>query len=380
MTEQDADDLYERAPCGLLSTGSDGTIVRANATFLEWLGYDEADVVGRRRFQELLTPGGQIYHETHYAPLLQMQGAAREIAVEFVAADGRRLPALVSSVAHPDAAGGPGVIRTVVFEAGGRRAYERELLRARQQAEASEARARELAASLRETFIPAAPPHIPGLDVAGVYRPAGVGDEVGGDFYDVFEVASGDWAIVLGDVMGKGVGAASVTSLMRHATRAAAVGARQPAPVLRLLNEALHRHDTDRFCTAVYARVRIREESTTLTVASAGHPLPLLVPADGPPRPVGRPGTLLGVLPEIDVWDVAVELDPGDAVVFFSDGVTEGRHDGDFFGDLRLAETTAGRDATAASLAERLVETVVEFQAGLPRDDIAVVVLRVPLS
>ena len=380
MLERDTDDLYEHAPTGYLSTLPDGTIVRANATFLEWIGIAEEELVGRRRFHELLTPGGRIYHETHYAPLLRMQGSVREIAVEFVAGDGRRLPALVSSVLHRDDGGEPVVVRTAVFEASDRRAYEQELLRARQRAEESEAHARELARTLQETLIPAAPPHIPGLDVAGVYRPAGRGDEVGGDFYDVFEVAEGDWAVVLGDVMGKGVGAATVTALMRYAARAAAVGARAPAPVLRLLNEALRRHDTDRFCTAVYGRVRLagRGEPTTLTVATAGHPLPLLVPAAGRPRWIGRVGSLLGVLSELDVVDVAVELHAGDAVVFFSDGVTEGRQGRDLFGEIRLVGAAASPAASAAELAERVVDAVVEFQGGLPRDDIAVVVLRVP--
>ena len=91
-----AEDLYENAPCGYLSASPDGTIVRVNATFLGWTGYTREALVGTRRFQDLLSPGGRIYHETHYAPLLRMQGSVREIAVDIVAADGRRLPVLVN--------------------------------------------------------------------------------------------------------------------------------------------------------------------------------------------------------------------------------------------------------------------------------------------
>ncbi|HEV7784160.1 MAG TPA: PAS domain-containing protein, partial [Thermoanaerobaculia bacterium] len=90
LFEESAEDLYEHAPCGYLSTLPGGIIVKVNQTFLTWTGYERRDLVGRKRFQELLTPGGRIYHETHYAPLLQMQGSVREIAVEVIRADGRR--------------------------------------------------------------------------------------------------------------------------------------------------------------------------------------------------------------------------------------------------------------------------------------------------
>ena len=95
--DESAEDLYENAPCGYLSTDPDGLIVRVNATFLRWTGHRREELVGRRRFAELLTGGGRIYHETHYAPLLRMQGSVREIALDIVRADGTRLPVLVNS-------------------------------------------------------------------------------------------------------------------------------------------------------------------------------------------------------------------------------------------------------------------------------------------
>ncbi len=135
MLDESAEDLFEHAPCGYLSTLPDGKIVRVNETFLTWTGHTREALLGRRRFVELLTPGGRIYHETHYAPLLQMQGAVREIALEIVCADGRRLPVLVNSTLRADAGGRPLVIRTTVFDATDRKAYERELMRARERAQ-----------------------------------------------------------------------------------------------------------------------------------------------------------------------------------------------------------------------------------------------------
>ncbi len=133
--EESVEDLYDNAPCGYLSALSGGLIVKVNQTFLAWTGHRREDLVGRRRFQDLLTAGGRIFHETHYAPLLRMQGAVREIAVDLVCADGRRLPALINSTLKKDADGDPLLVRTTVFNATDRKEYERELLRERQRAE-----------------------------------------------------------------------------------------------------------------------------------------------------------------------------------------------------------------------------------------------------
>jgi serine/threonine-protein kinase RsbW len=138
--DEDPGDLYDHAPCGYLTMLPDGTIVRVNETFLQWTGYRRADLVGQRRFRDLLSSGGRIYHETHYAPLLSMQDEAHEVAFDVICADGRRLPTLVNSTMGRDAEGRPRVIRTTVFNATERRGYEQELLAARRAAEASEQR------------------------------------------------------------------------------------------------------------------------------------------------------------------------------------------------------------------------------------------------
>lgn len=379
LLDDDAQTLYDRAPCGYLSTTPDGTIIKANATFLTLTGYSRDTLVGHKRFVELLTAGGRIYHETHYAPMLRMHGVAREIALELVCAEGRRLPVLVNAVLDRDPSGNPVVIRTAVFDASHRRDYEQELLREKQRAEVSEARAIALARTLQQTLIPPVLPLIDGLDVGAEYRPAGDGSEVGGDFYDIFQ-AGEDWVVVVGDVCGKGAEAAVVTALARYTLRAAAVQDPSPAAALGLLNDALARADTSRFCTAVVLRLTRDGDVWRITSASAGHPLPLRVNAAGTASVIGRAGSLVGVLDEIDLTEDQIHAGAGDVVVLYTDGVTEGRApDGSFYGEQRLLAllTTTTRRA-APEIAAALLVDVLDFQQGTARDDIAIVTLKVP--
>jgi sigma-B regulation protein RsbU (phosphoserine phosphatase) len=379
LLEDDAEQLYERAPCGYLSTTPDGMIVKVNQTFLALTGHPRDALIGQRTFADLLSAGGRIYHETHYAPMLQMQDSVRGIALDLVRADGRRIPVLVNSVLERNADGTPRVVRTAVFDATERRAYERELLRAKQRAEESEARATAMARALQRTLIPPAPPEVPGLDVAAGYRPAGAGDEVGGDFYDIFPVAAGDWVVVLGDVSGKGVQAAVVTALARHTIREASVRLETPSEVLRALSEVLLDHETDRFCTAVSLRLRMQDGGWQITVSSGGHPMPLLVSAHGDPVELGTPGSLLGAIEPVELHDTSTSLDPGDAIVLYTDGVTEGRRGREFYGEERLeAAVRRGQGSTSSTFVDAVIDDVLAFQGHDARDDIAVVVVRAP--
>jgi PAS domain S-box-containing protein len=138
VLEENAEDLYEHAPCGYVSTDLAGVILRLNQTLLRWLGYDRSDLVGRRRLQDLFTAGGRIFHETHIAPLLRMQGAVRSIAVDIARANGAPLPVLLHADIKKNAAGEPALIRTTLFDASDRKEYERELVRARKKAEAAD--------------------------------------------------------------------------------------------------------------------------------------------------------------------------------------------------------------------------------------------------
>lgn len=378
LLDDDPQDLYDSAPCGYLSTLPDGTIVKANHTFFAWTGLHPDEVIGRRRFQDLLPVGDRIFYETHYAPLLRMQGAVREIAIELVLPDGSRLPVLANSVMKVDGEGEPQLVRTVVFDARERRAYEQELVEALRRAEASEARALALARTLQSTFLPPTTPVVPGLDIAGTYRPAGDGSEVGGDFYDVFPTGRGTWAVVLGDVSGKGAAAAVVTALVRYTVRGEVLHSSSPAEVLGLVHQAMVREHPERFCTAVLFELEVEPEGVAVTMAVGGHELPLHV-ADHRVAKVGATGSILGILPTARLTDVSFVLRPGEVLVSYTDGISEARDEGVFFGDDRAAEVVAelvGGDA--AAIADGLAEAAVSFQHGNTRDDIAVVVLRVP--
>jgi sigma-B regulation protein RsbU (phosphoserine phosphatase) len=378
LRDDDPETLYDVAPCGYLSTTPDGTIVKVNQTFLTWTGFTRDELVGQRTFAQLLSPGGRIYHETHYAPLLRMSDNVREIALDVVRADGMRLPVLVNSVLHRDPSGQPHVIRTAIFDATDRRGYERELLRAKELAEESEARALLLARTLQQTLIPPSPPEIPHLDVAAAYRPAGDGGVVGGDFYDVFQIAGDDWVALIGDVCGKGVEAAVVTAVARHTLRAAAVRFARPSEALAILDDVLLRHETDRFCTVAIVRLHRHGDGWTATWSSGGHPRPLLLRTGAAPEWLGPEGSLLGVLESASFTDASTELRAGDALVLYTDGVTEGRRDREFYGEARLAAAVRGAPASAATMTDALVSDVVSFQRDVPRDDIAVVTIRVP--
>jgi sigma-B regulation protein RsbU (phosphoserine phosphatase) len=377
LLDDDPEKLYDRAPCGYLSTTPEGRILKVNQTLLTWLGHQRAELL-QRSFVDLLTPGGRLYHETHYAPMLRLQGSVREIALEMVCADGRRMPVLVNANLDVDAAGQPVVVRIAVFDATERREYERELLRAKQRAEESDQRSRELARTLQQTLLPPSEPRIPGLDVAAAFRPSVLGVDIGGDFYDVFEVADGDWVAVIGDVCGKGVQAAILTALVRHTLRGVAVGLHAPRQALSALNQVLLQHDTDRFCTVVLVRLQRRPGGWVATVGTGGHPRPLLVRSGRPPTEVGGAGPLVGVRDDPVFQDEGLTLGPGDTLVMYTDGITESRGASDYYGEDRLQDSLARVSGSARAVVEAVLADVLAFSDGPPRDDIAVLVLRVP--
>ena len=236
-----------------------------------------------------------------------------------------------------------------------------------------------IARTLQESLLPVELPRIPGLETAARFHASGAGNEVGGDFYDLFQTGGQGWTVVVGDVCGKGPDAAAVTALARYTLRAAAMRERLPSRSLRILNEALLRQRGDRrFCTVAYAYLEAHNGGARVGVASGGHPLPLLLRAGGGVEPVGSHGTLLGVVPDPDLEDQSGALGPGDALVFYTDGVTEAGAPGAMLGEERLAELVAscqGLDADA--IAGRVEAAALDAQGGRPRDDIAVVVVRV---
>jgi serine phosphatase RsbU (regulator of sigma subunit) len=184
----------------------------------------------------------------------------------------------------------------------------------------------------------------------------------------------------MGDVCGKGPDAAAVTALARYTLRAAAMQEGVPSRSLSLLNDALLRQRDDRrFCTVAYAHIERLDRGARAGISTGGHPLPMLLRVDGSVEAVGAPGTLLGIVPDPNLEDRTVTLEPGDSLVFYTDGVIESRPDTEsILDERRLAEliaTCAGRGADA--IASRVEEAAVLSQGGRPRDDIAVLVLRV---
>jgi PAS domain S-box-containing protein len=236
-----------------------------------------------------------------------------------------------------------------------------------------------IADTLQQSLLPSALPRFPSVELAGAYRPAGDGSQVGGDFYDAFPTTGSDSAIVIGDVCGKGARAAVVMALARYTVRAAALTEGKPSAVLTTLNDALlHHGDGDRFCTACYVRVHPRDRGVRVTVASGGHPLPLILRPDGSLATVGRPGSLLGTFHDTSLVDAWADLDPGDALILYTDGVTEERSGAEAFGERRLGEVLrACAGLPADAIAKSLIDAVVSFHPGDPQDDVAIVVARV---
>jgi sigma-B regulation protein RsbU (phosphoserine phosphatase) len=396
LLEDSAEELYESAPCGYLSTLMDGTIAKINATLLDWLGLHRDTVVGHMSFPDLLTVGGKLYHETHFAPLLRMQGEISGIALEIKQADGGRIPVLVSSIVKRSTTGEPLLIRTSVFDARDRRAYEEELLRgrkaaeeARKQAEADRARLQEALAVLQQSLLPGTLPRVPGVEAAAYYHTASP-DRLGGDFYDVFPIDGKRFAFFLGDVCGKGPQAAAVTSLTRYTLRAAALHDPGPVSALTTLNKVLHEHyagsGDPRYCTAVFGTLEPDPVTGQVAVhlASGGHPPVLVLRADGTADFLPTPGGfLVGVLPSAPFATATTVLAPGDTLLLYTDGLTEARTGEDrtsLYGDealLAFAAAHAGDPPRA--VIQALTDLLESFGDGLD-DDTALLALGVPSS
>ncbi len=235
-----------------------------------------------------------------------------------------------------------------------------------------------VARTLQSSLLPADIPEIPGVELAARYRPSGGRELVGGDFYDVFEAGEETWGVALGDVCGKGPEAAALTGLVRHTIRTAAVGGRKPSSVLSLVNRQIIRNKVDRFCTATLGRVRRSGGSVTVDISCGGHPAPLIYRPGRTVEAADCLGTLLGVFPEPALVDIPVELGPGDAIVFYTDGVTERFERGGSGGDAQLvALLWESNGLDADQIADRIYLDAAEAGPDGPRDDMAIVVLRV---
>jgi sigma-B regulation protein RsbU (phosphoserine phosphatase) len=235
---------------------------------------------------------------------------------------------------------------------------------------------RKVARTLQASLLPPVLPDVPGVGFAAEYVPTG--SEVGGDFYDVVPSGPSSWVVVVGDVSGKGVQAATVTGLVRDVIRILVDDGKPMSEILCRVNRTLVQRGGGRYCTLAMASVA-RESDGTLQVCLhlAGHDRAVLVRADGKTSFVGEGGTALGLLESISSPDVAVTLNPGDSLIFYTDGVTERRRGRELFGTARLRDAAAPLAGYPADvMAARLRSTTINFSVEEPRDDIAVLVLR----
>lgn len=237
-----------------------------------------------------------------------------------------------------------------------------------------------MSSRLQAALLPARLPQIDGLDVAVVYR-AGAGMEVGGDFYDLFAIPGPRWAAAIGDVCGTGPDAAAVTAKARHTIRAAATHSLGHVEVMRWLNDAIRAGERGLFCTSAYATFeRVAPRRWKFTSVVGGHPLPICMRADGRVHTMGIPGTLLGVMPEIEVATELTFLVPGDVIVMYTDGFTDARppHDLDDDAFQALIRDAGAGTTCARELADRIVAAVEAIQPIRERnDDLALMVLRI---
>ncbi|HEU5449511.1 MAG TPA: PP2C family protein-serine/threonine phosphatase, partial [Acidimicrobiia bacterium] len=231
-----------------------------------------------------------------------------------------------------------------------------------------------VAETLQESLVPSRLPEIPGLVLAGRYRPGAA--DVGGDFYDVFPLRGPHWGFIIGDVCGKGPKAAAKTALARYTLRTAAMLEHRPADVLEVLNDALlQRGEPESFCSAVFARLRPGSAGASGELVVAGHPRPLLRRASGEVERLETGGALLGIMDGDVTLRIPLLLDPGDVLVLYTDGVTEARRGGELFGEDRLVGVVADAGGSAEEVAVAIESAVDAFGDHDRADDVAILAI-----
>lgn len=361
--------LAEESPDGLLVVSPDGRMTFQNARFRQVWDFPEDVVDGGDDDSALAAATERVADPDAFIAQVRRLYAERAPSHdEVVLRDGRTL----------DRYGAP------LYDGSGAYVGYAWYFRDVTASKRAEAEQRTLAATLQASLLPPRPPEVPGMEVATRYHPADSAIQVGGDFFDVFRVRVNDWGLVLGDVCGKGARAAALTALSRYTLRAAAVHNFSPAAVLEELNvsllaDAVPEAD-DAFCAAVFARLELDTCGAWVTLASGGHPRPVVVRRVGWIDVRGHPGTPLGMFATPTVVDDRVGLGPGDALVFCTDGITEARDaTGEMFGDEALPTLLVGSAGLPAeTIADRVLRGALAFAGGHTHDDVALLVVRVP--
>jgi phosphoserine phosphatase RsbU/P len=236
--------------------------------------------------------------------------------------------------------------------------------------------------ALQQALLPRQLPVAHGIEFAAEYLPVSTGSDVGGDFYDVLALGSGRWLTSVGDVCGKGARAAARTGLVRDVLRVLVSDGRSPQRAIELLNDVMmEAGDPQQFCTLATALISYstNDDGPGLGVelVLAGHEQPLLVRADGSVELIGEHGTAVGLVRDVTPTCTRHRLWPGDALVTYTDGVTERRRGLELFGRDRLVQTVAAAAGGSATTLVAAVRSAVEtFSADPRRDDIAVLVVR----
>jgi sigma-B regulation protein RsbU (phosphoserine phosphatase) len=377
------EDLYENAPCGYIVARPDRGIIKVNGTLLAWLGHQRKTLIDKP-FTDLLAVGSRIHYETHFAPLLQVQGQLAGITVDLVTAEDARLPVFLTANIKSGTDGRPILLRITLQDARDRRAYERELLDERRRVEREQARVQVFARTLQRSLLPPVLSPPKGLEASAHYLAASA-DDVGGDFYDLFPLAHDKWAFFIGDVSGKGAGAAAVTSLTRYTLRAAAVFDADPVAVLHNVHTVLSqefRDTVNQFATVVFGIITPDDGGFGIQLASGGHLPPLLLGANGRARYVDTVGGHpVGIPMEPKFLAARTRLGPGDTLVLYTDGLTEARIGSgaeryDYHGAL-LEFAAAQAPTTASEIVVAIQSLLDSFGSGL-EDDVAVLALGVP--
>ncbi len=240
----------------------------------------------------------------------------------------------------------------------------------------AELRANQLS-ELQTSLLPRALPVVPGLQAAASFHSGDRSLEVGGDFYDLFPLADGAWGLVVGDVCGHGAEAAAVTALARHSAWSHARIHEDPNQVLAGVSEALLARGYDRYCTAIYGRMQRLDTATRLRLSVGGHPAPMVRRADGTVQILGEHGPLLGVFSEPRFPVTEITLEPGDALLLHTDGLIE--RNPWVTGEEALARIFARlADTTAEELLTKLEDAALGPEPRLPRDDVAILIVRQP--
>ena len=361
-----------------------GRVVDFNPAAERTFGYARDETIGELLADLIIPPGLRDAHQravsaflTHRRPTILGQ----RLELVGMRADGSTFPVelTVTRLGTQEPPVFVGFLRDITERQAAEEQLERLLEReqaARRRAEDAEQAALEVASVLQSSLLPPRLPEISRLRLGAAYRAGTAGWAVGGDFYDVFKLARGRWAVAIGDVCGKGPRAAARTATLRYALRDSAVRETSPSEVLSAVNAELLRGAEGEFVTGIFATVDVNTTQPEICLAVAGHPLPLLRTDNGAVHQVGRYGSLLGAFPGTTAHDVSVRLLRGQTLVLFTDGATEACTADGRFGESGLAQ--ALRNSTAndpQAMVDELEAAVLAARVPGAADDLALLAI-----